>query len=300
MPFDPVRHAMTLRLCVLAMWIAYVVPLNLAPFSFVDPDLLSGFGYGAAVIRGVTSWDLWNTPGVLLLAKWSAIASLAVAMLSRRLAPAAGVASLILVGTIVGIIKGLGGYANHSEIVPLIALAVVAACPMPGANTVGDWLFRRGAVRPADPFLEQRARVLIAGILVSVILPYTYIGLFRIFHGGFQIFANDAIGRYIASSSKDFSVLPAWLNSAPMVPVLSWGFAATTVLEVASIATLWSNHFRRAWLLWMLLFHVSTVALMNIFFWQNMVLLLMVFGRRQVDWSQEPLPRTDDYAGEYR
>jgi hypothetical protein len=64
---------------------------------------------------------------------------------------------------------------------------------------------------------------------------------------------------------------------------MNCGFLLVTVFEACSPLALLSATFRRSWLVVMLAFHLSTLVLMNIVFWENMLLLAVVFGPR---WPQ--------------
>jgi uncharacterized membrane protein len=60
--------------------------------------------------------------------------------------------------------------------------------------------------------------------------------------------------------------------------VLNAGFVVVTVLEVLAPLCLFSRRFRLLWLGVMVPFHVATLFLMKIFFWQNLILLVLLLA----------------------
>src|SRR4029453_979242 len=62
-----------------------------------------------------------------------------------------------------------------------------------------------------------------------------------------------------------------------MIAGMKAGFIVTTAFEILTPAILLGNTFRRLWIAIMIPFHISTLLTMNIFFWQNTVLILLLF-----------------------
>jgi hypothetical protein len=74
-----------------------------------------------------------------------------------------------------------------------------------------------------------------------------------------------------------FLPVRAWVLYRPWLSgILSAGFAVITLVEILSPFCLLSRTFRRIWLVSMLAFHVLTLLLMQIFFWENVVLILVL------------------------
>jgi hypothetical protein len=116
-----------------------------------------------------------------------------------------------------------------------------------------------------------------------VVIPYTFIGVNRFLEGGWSVFAGDAIVRNIALTSQMYSqygfTLLANVGEQPvLLAVLKAGFLLTTMFEALSPLILLSRVFLGAWLVVMAMFHVSTLFAMNIFFWENLLLAIVVFG----------------------
>jgi hypothetical protein len=52
----------------------------------------------------------------------------------------------------------------------------------------------------------------------------------------------------------------------------------TTLFKLSSAGALFSRVFRLAWLVVIVSFHFVTLFAMNIFFWENLLLVLVIFG----------------------
>src|SRR5690606_27023043 len=79
---------------------------------------------------------------------------------------------------------------------------------------------------------------------------------------------------------------PPWFEPLALAPALTLGFVVTTLFEASAPLLLVSRVFRMVWLPCMAVFHVMTLFLMNILFWENLVLLGVVFW-----WGWRPSPR---------
>lgn len=122
-----------------------------------------------------------------------------------------------------------------------------------------------------------------AGLLaVALVLCFTYsfIGIRRVAFGGIEVFTGDALLTSLALRSLeygpfdfDYGLLPLrmpWLAFAAKI-----GFVVVTIFEILSPFVLISRRFRYAWLAVILSFHFATLFTMNIFFWENVVLILV-------------------------
>jgi hypothetical protein len=67
------------------------------------------------------------------------------------------------------------------------------------------------------------------------------------------------------------------------------GYFVTTLFELDSAGVLFSRAFRLLWLVVIVSFHFVTLFAMNIFFWENLLLVLVIFGWGM--WTREGSPR---------
>jgi predicted DCC family thiol-disulfide oxidoreductase YuxK len=124
-----------------------------------------------------------------------------------------------------------------------------------------------------------------AVLAVAIVLcaAYSFTGTHRVVNGGLAIFQGDSIIIWMASRSLQYNVRGfelgllalsyPWL-SAP----LKVGYFVTTIFEVLSPIALINASFRKLWLFVILPFHFFTLLTMNIFFWENMLLLALFVG----------------------
>jgi len=70
--------------------------------------------------------------------------------------------------------------------------------------------------------------------------------------------------------------------------MLKGGYFVTTLFELTSVGVLFSQRFRLLWLVVIASFHVITLVSMNIFFWENLVLMAVIFGWGI--WTRSPSP----------
>jgi hypothetical protein len=170
--------------------------------------------------------------------------------------------------------KGINGYANHAQIAPLFMLVLLAL----HTTTRFSW---SGRPRERVDAAALEGFVWLAGLLLVV--PYTYIGLHRLLQGGGALFQGDAIVDYIRLSTARYSnyglTMFAGLVDIPWIAgMLKVGFFVTTLFEVTSGAALRWKAYRYTWLIVMVGFHFMTLVAMNIFFWENLILLIAIFG----------------------
>jgi hypothetical protein len=170
--------------------------------------------------------------------------------------------------------KSLQGYDNHAQVAVLLIALVLAFGPAADALSV----HRRREVHP------DRARyagpLLLAAFLVAI--TYTLIGLRRVTHGGVAVFVDGSLERWVAARSQEYAATGFELGSTVLglpgaATMLALGMLVVTALEVFSLLSLRSPRLRAVWLGVLVPFHLSTLLLMNIFFWENLILLGVLF-----------------------
>lgn len=260
-----------LRIVVYAIWVVtlLVYPYEryaAFPFEWFHP-------HGPARFVPDAFWGL--------VLRWEVLFGLRLFLISLGLLLIAGIrpfgplaflfAVLVLILDIVS--RALNGDVVHSELVPLYAAFALAF--FPAADGL-SFLRRRSSVSAgvyAAPLLL---------IMLAMAMGYSLIGLRRVAEGGIAIFTGDAIVRYMAVQSLNHStwgfewgLLP--LTSAPLALLAKTGFAVTTLVEITSPLAVLHTAYRRVWLVIMLPFHALVLLTMNIAFWQNALLILVVF-----------------------
>lgn len=240
--------------------------------------------------------ELFDAPGVLALLPesfWEVflreemLAAFTVLLLAALLAAALGAGPFAIVGPLafVGVLlfdgmqKGFSGYFNHAQFGLLYATFFVAISPAADALRVG----RSGAAeasRPVRPPGMYRFPLVASALALS--LTYFLVGSFRVAIGGWDIFTGDALPgqmllRTMEHTGTDFRLSFFLLAHPPLVFALKAGFLVTTVFEVLSPVALLRRGFRWAWIAVIVPFHVMTLFTMNILFWENLVLIAVLF-----------------------
>ena len=196
-----------------------------------------------------------------------------------------------------GMEKSLG-HINHSKFVMLYAAFVLAAFPSADAVSL-SW--RRSG--PSPPILYA-APVIVISLLI--IVPYSMLGAFRLGRSGPDFFFGDAIKhwflkRSLEANATGFRFGIVVVESALLLALAKVGFAITSLLELLSPLCLVSRWFRWLWIPVMIGFHFTSLVTMNIFFWQNALLILLVMTgcdrRSAPHLSSGPAP-TLFYTGE--
>jgi hypothetical protein len=240
--------------------------------------------------------ELFQAPGVLSLFPepfWEVFLQEAtlrvftVLLLVVLLAAAAGVGPFAVVGPLAfvgvllfdGLQKGFSGYFNHAQFGLLYATFFVAISPAADALKLG----RGGAGGPTGSARSPGVyRFPLVASALALSLTYFLVGSSRVAIGGWEIFTSDALPGHLAlrtmeHTATDFRLSFFLLAHAPLVFLLKAGFLVTTVFEVLSPLALLRRGFRLAWLGVIVPFHFATLLTMNIFFWENLVLLALLF-----------------------
>lgn len=171
-----------------------------------------------------------------------------------------------------GVIKGFGGFINHAQMGLLYAAWVLPFFP------AADGFSVFGPPRAKRPAVLHAAPMALIGLCLATV--YMLLGIRRFAHGGFEIFTGDAILNYLAVSSLNYSAYGFEYGLLPLThPWLAIGakagYFAFTLAEISAPLTLFHARFRLLWLPVILSLHVGTLFLMNIFFWEQMILVLV-------------------------
>lgn len=187
--------------------------------------------------------------------------------------PATRAASLLMaIGAlwIQSAVRSYSFYANHAEIAALMIALVLPFLPV----FSGFSLFPERLKQ-----LRWREAVLIPAVVIVV--TYLFVGAARLGLAGLAVFFDDTMMAWISLRQAAPSAYPTrwfdWAMVANLIrPVAGISFAFMTLLEIASPAIFWFERFRRFWLLAMLVLHLFAFLVLNVLFWENVLLLLAV------------------------
>lgn len=251
------------RALVFGLWFVTVLraPIDLLaelPRSMFEP-------HGILRLLPTAFWDVFITAPVLLTFRFGLAALLLAVAVARR--PPTPLLLLASAGVLLfhGFAGGYGTYVDHARFVLLyltllLSLASIGMCRDEGSRA--------------------RATLRLSSLILAAV--YALIGWQRIFVGGWEIFTNDALPTYMLlrtfePGAFDFQLSYRLLGIPALIPVLGAAFLATTAAEALSPLAVFHARFRAVWLAVIVPFHFVTLLTMNIFFWQNLVLILFLF-----------------------
>lgn len=270
-----------------AIYGTWVIVLLLRPtyrLADLPTEWFKPFGPLALIPQDV--WGLWLRHDVLLVSHvvlLTLCAMLAIGV--RPFRPLAALAAVLLLMSDMTD-KGFNGFANHAQMALLYAAWILPF--FPAADGFG---VARPRYRESTPWIYGAGMATIAGCMATA---YSILGIRRFADGGIEIFTGDAILVYLSTKSLEYSHYNFEYGLLPMtIPALAalmkLGFFLVTLAEVATPFVLFSSRLRRVWLIVIGSFHIATIFTMNIFFWENLVLMLVFFtGLADAAWRSRP------------
>jgi hypothetical protein len=263
-----------LRLVRLGVFLLWIVKLLLDPvwrLGDLPPELIQPVGVLALLAPGQHPF-FWSGTGLAFL--WIAtLILLVVGLTNRHFAPVSTAAAVLL--TLYSSVIRSFGPAVHTDIVLLLATYALALFAWADV-----WEKRAGG--SAAP--NNSAPLVTIVALLS--LTYCLVGLnrtivsFPVFTGNsMEIWTIDASLRAYYFNTGIGWHLPEW----PWVVLfLRGGLPVITFFEITAPLCLISPWYRRVFIPVMLSFHLLSLVLMNIFFFDDMLLYLLL-----VDWSKK-------------
>ncbi|MBK1875904.1 hypothetical protein [Pelagicoccus mobilis] len=250
-------YANLVRITVFGIWILKFVfdpiqDLSVLPLSVFSPP----FPLNALPPQ----WHnvLLSWPALITIKCVGALSCLA--CFNRKLIPAAGPIASLCVILYQCLVRGFG-HVNHAEVIALIAVLVYTC-----------YSFSKSKQSHPEPF----------AITLLLCLSYTLIGAHRFITGGSEIFLSDTVLFWAENNSKltsyfDFNLGTSVAHSPFLALGLKAGFLWITIWEFIAPLTLIFSKLRIPFLVSILGFHLSVLLTMNILFWENTVLLAVLF-----------------------
>jgi hypothetical protein len=205
---------------------------------------------------------------------WLCVAAVLASLTNRFFAVFASAAALLL--TIYSTVIRSFGPAVHTDIVLL--LAVYALALFSWADVVES--------RRAESKSTAWCSFPLVTIVLLLCLSYCLVGINRLCVGGGQLFVGHTMETWAVDASLRgyyFNTnigwhLPQWPAAVFM---LKAGLPVITLFEITAPLCLVLPHYRWIFIPTMLSFHLLSLLLMNIFFFDDMLLYLLL-----VDWSK--------------
>ena len=258
------------RIAVFGFWLANVSLVHLEDVAAMPFELLER--YGVLWLIPPPVWALlWTGPALFVL-KAGLVVALVWLILGLPRFGAVAIATCIGLTLFDGMEKSLG-HINHSKMLMLYSAWVLAMFPSADGLSLSP---RRGP--PPHPVMYTAP---VVAISLLIVMAYSMIGAFRIGRSGPGIFFGDAmknwfLKRSYESTSTDFRLGITIAEHAWLLLGVKLGFFVTGMLELLSPLCLVSRWFRWVWIPTMIVFHFVSLLTMNISFWQNSILILLV------------------------
>ena len=255
-----------IRMWVFGLWLLVIAPdpfhqLAVLPITIFEP-------HGVMRLLPSAAWSWLLQAPFLYSFKCILLLLLVLAMLGVGPYRSIALAAAVMLTFHQGLVRGFS-FINHKELGILYAVYILALFPAADGFTV------QKRKTPLTPATTYSAALLL--MTITILLPYTAISAFRIAHASPEIFLGKSMRYYIAATSvhnnyygRSISIL--LLERPDLNLIINIGFVVVTVFEILSPLCLIYRYLRYAWLLVMIPFHISTSILMNIFFWQNLLL----------------------------
>ncbi len=267
-----------LRLTRLGLTILWIVKLLLDPLwrlAEMPRELFAPIGLLVLLPSTVTSQLLTSTGLIVFLILTLGVLALC---LTNRAYYLTSTIAVILLTVYSSLIRSFGP-AVHTDVVPLLAIYALA-----GFAWVDFFQIKFGGGKLSRS--EAWSSFPLITIVITLCLAYTLVGFNRIMVDGLPVFTGDTMEGWTVDASLRgyyFNTNIGWhVPEWPTVTLmLRLGLPVITLFEMTALLCLVSSHYRWIFIPTMLSFHLLSLVFMNIFFFDDMVLYLLL-----IDWSR--------------
>jgi hypothetical protein len=190
------------------------------------------------------------------------------------------VLSCVFMTLFAAIWRGFAGHIDHESI--LIHLAGILLTLFALAD---KRLESKGQAWPAGA--PTQAGVPMTAVLALLALVYTMVAIYRLAHGTPEVWTSHSLTFWaLRNAYETVEPMAGWGKFVIQYPwlarMLELGFPLVTFIELTAFAILFSQWFRWVFLAVMVPFHLLSLFVLDVFFWENMMLyvLFFEFGRR--------------------
>lgn len=255
------------RAWVFLIWLAKIMAAPLWFLAELPPSMLETHGPFAVVPE--TAWVWLLTPTALTGLKALLIVTVAWAAVGVRPYRPVALVAVALLTLYQGLACGFT-FVNHQELGLLLVALVLALFPSADG-------FSPTPRRSVSPATYGAALVTMTLLLL---LPYAAIAAYRLSREAPALFLNDSMAYWLASLSgvnPDGPSLGLWVLDRPALAFLmKLGFPVITLFELTAPLVLIAPRFRVLWLAVIGPFHVLSWLLMNVLFWENLLLMTVL------------------------
>ncbi|HWV58104.1 MAG TPA: DCC1-like thiol-disulfide oxidoreductase family protein [Longimicrobiales bacterium] len=270
------------RIVVFGAWLVWVLFVPIERLAAVPTILFQPTG--PLQLLPAPLLDAFMTSGVLLALRGIVAALLVAAVLGVRPFAPIGIAAMAGVLVFDSVMKSFQGHVNHAQLCILFAGFLIALSP------AADGLSIMGR-RRRDLSAVYDFPILATATILT--LTYTFVGARRLAAGGLTIYLNDALPTYLGLRSIDYDLTTfdfglLALSYPSVAAAMKLGFAVVTLAEIVSPLCLISGRLRLAWIAVIVPFHIVTLLTMNIFFWENLLLIMVALTGLPYLFSPQP------------
>jgi hypothetical protein len=260
------------RVGVFALWMFKLLLDPLWRLAEMPRELFQPVGVLALFPAGGLDW-LLSVPGLSTL--WIATLVVLIAGLTNKAFAVTATLAAVLLTIYSSLIRSFGP-AVHTDITLL--LAVYALAGFAWADGISA---RKGANE-----MDRRASYPLVTIVALLCLSYCLVGINRAVAGGGRVFTGDTMEVWAIDASLRgyyFNTNVGWhLPDWPLAAFfLKAGLPVVTLFEITAPLCLAWPRYRLVFIPFMLSFHLLSLVVMNIFFFDDMFLYLLL-----IDWSR--------------
>jgi len=265
------RGAGFVRAWVFMLWAFYLVNNNSHEFVKVPDVELDPPGILKLLPDGFYE-ALMTTAGLTTL-NWVLLAGVIACAFGVRPWRLIAIPTVLLLTLHQGIPRGLFDYVNHKELGALYATYILAVFPPTGFSP-----FAPKEPKPRTDEQVASTRMMMLLLMAVLLIPYTFVGLYRLAHNDMSVWTSDTFAHFIARTSygtnwfENTAISEALLTRRWILQALAISFPLGTIVEVLAPLCIVHKRFRRFWVLSMAGLHVLTWLAMDILFWENLAL----------------------------
>jgi hypothetical protein len=262
------------RLGVFALWIVKLLLDPLWRLADLPRELYQPIGI-LALFPGVLLDRLLTTTGLTAFLLVTFLV-LTLCLTNRSFAFTSTFAAILLT-VYASLMRGFGP-AVHTDIVLLLAVYVLAGFAW------ADFFQTKSG--PVKTWAGAWSSYPVITIVLLLCLSYSLVGINRVCMGGWHVFTGDTMEVWAIDASLRgyyFNTNIGWhVPEWPLVALmLRLGLPFITLFEITAPLCLASSHYRWIFIPTMLSFHLLSLVFMNIFFFDDMLLYLLL-----IDWSR--------------
>jgi len=273
-----VKTLALLRIVVFGCWLIIAVLFSPWSYSMLPVSIFESWGaYRVINLFPVELLEILLSEWFLLSLKGFLIVGCLFCMLGVRPFKPIAIFTVFLIVVYDFVVRGFNGFINHAQIGIFFSAIFIAFSPAVDSLSI----HKKRLEKPGKDY--SFPTVLTA---LTLTLAYSFIGIRRFMVGGLEILTNDALLTYLVRNTLNYSPYGFELSLTLIeygwvILLLKVGFFVVTIAEVLSPFILFNNYLRYAWLIIMVPFHFMTLFTMNIFFWENLLLISVLF----IDWE---------------